>query len=122
MTDLSSEAQTHDDAITALTGLVSYLVGELVEGAGDMVVSADRRGHHIAVRLELPEENLGQVIGRGGRIARSMRTALMIAGSRHDVRVSLDIEGVGGPDAAVRMDNDEPAAEQHAAAENDTDA
>lgn len=103
MTDLSPEAPTRDDAVEALTGLVIYLASELVDDAQGVAVTADRRGHHVAVRLELPEEQLGQVIGRGGRIARSMRTALMVAGSRHDVRVSLDIEGTGGPvsDAAV---------------------
>lgn len=99
MTDLSTDVQTADDAIEALTGLVSHLVGELVDNPGSAVVAADRRGHHIAVRLELPEEELGQVIGRGGRIARSMRTALMITGSRHDVRVSLDIEATVEPEA-----------------------
>ena len=69
------------------------MIGELVDDASQADISADRRGNHIAVRLELPEQSLGQVIGRGGRIARSLRTALMVAGSRHDVRVSLDIEG-----------------------------
>jgi predicted RNA-binding protein YlqC (UPF0109 family) len=82
-----------DQAIVALTELVAWMIGELVDQPEDAEITADRRGNHIAVRLELPEESLGQVIGRGGRIARSLRTALMVAGSRHDVRVSLDIEG-----------------------------
>lgn len=106
MTDASSDTGSKDDAIEALTGLVSHLANELADETGDIAVSAERRGHHIAVRLELPEEHLGQVIGRGGRIARSMRTALMIAGSRHDVRVSLDIEGTVDPDAAPAPDTD----------------
>ena len=95
----SAAQQTHteDRAMTSLTDLVSYLTGELVDDADQATVSAERRGNHIAVRLELPEEHLGQVIGRGGRIARSLRTALMVAGSRHDVRVSLDIEGSASP-------------------------
>jgi predicted RNA-binding protein YlqC (UPF0109 family) len=41
----------------------------------------------------VPETELGKVIGRQGRIARAMRTALMIAGSRQNVRATLDIEG-----------------------------
>lgn len=98
MADIPSEAQVQDDAVEALIGLVSYLASELVDESDTAVVTAERRGHHVAVRLELPEEHLGQVIGRGGRIARSMRTALMVAGSRHDVRVSLDIEATAGPD------------------------
>jgi uncharacterized protein len=95
MSDLAAlEHESNDPAVTALTDLVTYLAGELVDDPDQAVVSAERRGNHVAVRLELPEEHLGQAIGRGGRIARSLRTALMIAGSRHDVRVSLDIEGV----------------------------
>lgn len=99
MTDVSSGAVSPDEAIESLTGLVSHIASELVDESDEVTVSAERRGHHIAVRLELPEEHLGQVIGRGGRIARSMRTALMISGSRHDVRVSLDIEGFLDPNA-----------------------
>lgn len=108
MTDLPAEAPAKDEAIDALTDLVTFLANELVDEPENVVVTADRRGHHIAVRLELPEDHLGQAIGRGGRIARSMRTALMIAGSRHDVRVSLDIEGVGGPvvDADADLQSD----------------
>ena len=37
---------------------------------------------------------LGKVIGRGGRIAKAIRTALTVAGSRHHLRVSLDIEAL----------------------------
>jgi predicted RNA-binding protein YlqC (UPF0109 family) len=92
--DATDQQHREDAAVTALTELVRYLTGELVDQPEAATVTADRRGNHVAVRLELPEELLGQVIGRGGRIARSLRTALMVAGSRHDVRVSLDIEGV----------------------------
>ena len=95
MVDEAATTQHADDAaVSALTDLVTWLTGELVDDADRASVSADRRGNHVAVRLELPEEQLGQVIGRGGRIARALRTALMVAGSRHDVRVSLDIEGI----------------------------
>ncbi len=88
-----------DQAVVALTDLVAWMIGELTDTPDQAQISGDRRGNHVAIRLELPEESLGQVIGRGGRIARSLRTALMVAGSRHDVRVSLDIEGRGSQDA-----------------------
>ncbi|HEV2127825.1 MAG TPA: KH domain-containing protein [Thermomicrobiales bacterium] len=84
--------RSDDAAVAALTDLVIWLTGELVDDADQAIISTDRRGNHVAVRLELPEQQLGQVIGRGGRIARALRTALMVAGSRHDLRVSLDIE------------------------------
>lgn len=77
----------------ALRDLVTFLVHNLVDDPDAVRVDVEQRGSLVQIQLRLPEEELGKVIGRGGRIAKSMRTALMIAGSRHHLRVSLDIEG-----------------------------
>jgi hypothetical protein len=80
------------DAADRLRGLVAYLATNLVDDPASVEVEARQRGGSVFISLRVPEEELGKVIGRGGRIARAMRTALMIAGSRSNVRASLDIE------------------------------
>ena len=80
------------DAAERLRGLVTYLATNLVDDPEGVEVEARQRGGSVFISLRVPEEELGKVIGRGGRIARAMRTALMIAGSRNNVRASLDIE------------------------------
>jgi uncharacterized protein len=80
------------DAADRLRGLVVYLASNLVDDPASVEVEARQRGGSVFISLRVPEEELGKVIGRGGRIARAMRTALMIAGSRNNVRASLDIE------------------------------
>jgi predicted RNA-binding protein YlqC (UPF0109 family) len=80
------------DAAERLRGLVAYVATNLVDDPENVGVEARQRGGSVYVSLRVPEEELGKVIGRGGRIARAMRTALMIAGSRNNVRASLDIE------------------------------
>jgi hypothetical protein len=80
------------DAAERLRGLVTYLATNLVDNPQSVEVDARQRGGSVFISLRVPEEELGRVIGRGGRIARAMRTALMIAGSRNAVRASLDIE------------------------------
>ena len=80
------------DAAERLRGLVVYLATHLVDDPAGVEVEARQRGGSVFISLRVPEEELGKVIGRGGRIARAMRTALMIAGSRNNVRASLDIE------------------------------
>jgi predicted RNA-binding protein YlqC (UPF0109 family) len=80
------------DAAERLRGLVAYLATNLVDDPESVEVEARQRGGSVFISLRVPEEELGRVIGRGGRIARAMRTALMIAGSRTNVRASLDIE------------------------------
>ena len=93
-----------DEAVDVATGsgeapvdqlrtLVSWVVDQLVDEPENVTVDAVQRGSSVQVQVRLPEADLGKVIGRGGRIAKSMRTALMIVGSRHHMRVSLDIEG-----------------------------
>jgi predicted RNA-binding protein YlqC (UPF0109 family) len=86
------EAYLATDAAERLRGLATYLATNLVADPDTVEVEARQRGGSVFISLRVPEEELGKVIGRGGRIARAMRTALMITGSRSNVRASLDIE------------------------------
>lgn len=85
--------ESEDDLTEQLRGLVEWIIVQLVDDASQAEVTADQRGASVRVQVRLPEEDLGKVIGRGGRIAKSIRSILMIVGSREHVRVSLDIEG-----------------------------
>lgn len=91
--ELGDQNVVAGDPATHLAGLVSYLATNLVDEPDSVSVAAERRGQSVHLSLRVPEAELGKVIGRQGRIARAMRTALMIAGSRHNVRATLDIEG-----------------------------
>jgi hypothetical protein len=85
-------ASQGDDAAESLRELVAYIVHNLVDDPEAAEITADRRGSSVHIQLRLPEDDLGKVIGRGGRIAKAIRTVLLVAGSRHHLRVSLDIE------------------------------
>lgn len=86
-------ADNGDDPVEQLRGLVVWLIDQLVDEPESVTVHAIERGASVQIQVRVPESDLGKLIGRGGRIAKSIRTALMIAGSRHNVRVSLDVEG-----------------------------
>lgn len=90
---MDAAAAGGEDPAGQLRELVVWLVDQLMDEPEHVTVETIERGSVIQVQVRLPEEDLGKIIGRGGRIAKAMRTALMIAGSRHNVRVSLDIEG-----------------------------
>lgn len=81
------------DVTEQLRSLVEWIVFQLVDEKDEVEITADKNGATVRVQVLLPEGDLGKVIGRGGRIAKSMRTILMIVGSREHLRVSLDIEG-----------------------------
>lgn len=90
---IAAATASSDDPAEQLRSLVEWLVNQLVDEPENVTVDAVTRGASVQVQVRLPEADLGKVIGRGGRIAKSIRTALMIVGSRHHLRVSLDIEG-----------------------------
>ena len=68
---------------------LEHLVKGIVEHPDDVNVATRglRRGHVLEVRVH--PDDLGKVIGRGGRTARALRTVVgSLAGNRH-VRIDL---------------------------------
>ncbi len=90
--DQDSGSEASGEAVESLRELVTYLVNSLVDEPETVEIDVSRRGPSVHIQLRLPEGELGKVIGRGGRIAKAIRTVLLIAGSKYHLRVSLDIE------------------------------
>lgn len=83
---------------------VEYVVKALVDNPND--VSSDRTVDEMGVliTLKVNPQDLGQVIGRSGQTAKSLRTLLRVVGAKNHARVNLKIyepEGFhkGGPRA-----------------------
>lgn len=75
-----------------LKNLVAYIAHSLVEDPDTVEIEARRHGQVVVVRIIVPPDEMGKVIGRQGRVARAMRTLLTIAASRRGLRASLDIQ------------------------------
>ncbi len=79
-----------DEVTEAYEDLVAFLVEPLL-GSDDFEVSSRDRGDTIEIQLDTPPNIRGRVIGRGGRIARSLRTIIGSAAIPTHKRVSFDI-------------------------------
>jgi predicted RNA-binding protein YlqC (UPF0109 family) len=73
------------------TELVEYLARRLVEHQDQVAVDEVEEDGILVIRLHVAPEDLGRVIGRGGRIARALRTVVRAAGVHGDRRVTLEI-------------------------------
>ena len=78
-------------AETMMGEVVEYLAKALVDSPDDVRVSESEEDGRIQVRLDVAEDDWGKVIGKGGRIASSMRALDKVAAVREDVRVNLEI-------------------------------
>lgn len=74
-----------------LCDLIEFVATRLVTHQDAVQVTGDRRGQMVRVQINVHDDDMGRIIGREGRIARAMRTTLMIAASRRGLRSSLDI-------------------------------
>jgi predicted RNA-binding protein YlqC (UPF0109 family) len=71
--------------------LVLWLARELVDEKGAVKVEAIERERSTVLELTVAPDDLGRVIGRGGKTAKALRTVLDHAARREGRRVVLDI-------------------------------
>ena len=71
--------------------LVEYLARRLVEAPDAVKVDEVEEDGALVIQLRVATEDLGRVIGRGGRIARALRTLVRAGGAHGDRRVLLEI-------------------------------
>lgn len=71
--------------------LIEYISTSLVDDPTQVQVTQYRRGGQVTLELHVAKEDMGRVIGKGGRVAAAMRTLLRVAAAQEGKRVSLDI-------------------------------
>jgi predicted RNA-binding protein YlqC (UPF0109 family) len=71
--------------------LVEFMARNLVNDPTQVQVKQIERSHVTVLRLRVAQEDMGRVIGKGGRVANAMRALLRVAAARGGRRVILDI-------------------------------
>lgn len=85
----------------SLADLVKGIASALVDSPESVSVEALNDSEGTLLRLRVASNDVGKVIGKQGRTARSMRTILSAASMKLKHRFALDIveNGTGGPPA-----------------------
>ncbi|MFQ5426359.1 MAG: KH domain-containing protein [Gaiellales bacterium] len=71
--------------------LVADLARSLVDNPDAVRVEAERRDDVTVLRLTVADTDRGQIIGRGGRIVRSLRTIVRAGGVQSGERYVLEL-------------------------------
>jgi uncharacterized protein len=119
---------------------VEYVVKALVDHPEDVSVKRSVDDMGVLIELTVRGEDMGKVIGKDGRTAKSIRTLLRVLGAKNDERVNMKIvepEGEGGstknesapeasaeaqPEVAEEAPEETPEAEETTAAESEPEA
>jgi predicted RNA-binding protein YlqC (UPF0109 family) len=72
--------------------LLEFLTRSLVEHPDEVkVTEVEEIDGEVVLEVEVAEDDLGRVIGRGGRVANALRSVMKAAATREDKRVVVDI-------------------------------
>ncbi len=74
-----------------MTELLEFLVRALVEDPEAVEVEELEEDGDLIYEISVAEDDLGRVIGKGGRVANAIRTVAKAAAVRLDRRVIVDI-------------------------------
>lgn len=93
----ATQSPAGESPVKNMTELVTEIARALVDDPDNVTVEAIADGDSTVIRLRVAQSDVGKVIGKQGRTARSMRTILSAASMKLKHRFSLDIVEQGDP-------------------------
>jgi hypothetical protein len=86
--------------------LVTMIVRSLVDEPERVAVNKVEGERSVIFEVRVAPDDLGKVIGKGGRIANALRTLVRAAGARERKSIWVDINKVGEPGASDSEDKE----------------
>lgn len=80
-----------DKSINELQELLKTLASALVEAPDEVTVTPRTDGGTLVLELRVAPQDMGRVIGKGGRRAQAIRSIIKAKASRCNCRVAVDI-------------------------------
>lgn len=71
--------------------LVEYIAKSLVDDPSQVRVDEIHGATSVILELHVAPDDMGRVIGKGGRVANAMRTLLRVIAAKQGKRVTLEI-------------------------------
>jgi len=72
--------------------LVEYIVNSIASRPDEVKVTEEEQDGRLILRVEVAAEDKGKIIGRGGRVAQSIRALLRVAAVKKGTRAILEID------------------------------
>lgn len=71
--------------------LIEYIARSLVDEPEQVEIKQRMDGNITRLELKVAKEDMGRVIGKGGKVANAMRILLRVAAARENRQVILDV-------------------------------
>ena len=74
-----------------LQELVEYMVRSIVDNPDSVKVEAHGGGYETVLELSVANDDMGRVIGKGGRVINSIRSIVQVLATKQGQRVNLEL-------------------------------
>jgi uncharacterized protein len=71
--------------------LIEFIATSLVDDPTQVQVTQVKRGSQVFIQMQVAKEDMGRIIGKGGKVAGAMRVLLRVAAAQEGKRAVLDI-------------------------------
>jgi predicted RNA-binding protein YlqC (UPF0109 family) len=71
--------------------LTEFIAKSLVDHPDEVTVDEIRHGNRVTLELSVAKDDMGRVIGKGGRVANAIRTLLRVAAEREGSQITLEV-------------------------------
>ena len=71
--------------------LIEFIAKSLVDHPEQVQVRQSGGGSRVRIELSVTKDDMGRVIGKGGKVANSIRTLLRVAAEREGKQATLDV-------------------------------
>lgn len=77
--------------MTSMTDLVTAIITPLVEHPEEIRVTETGDGSVITVEVRVAPDDMGRVIGKGGRVINAVRTVVKAAATKRNIKVFVEV-------------------------------
>ena len=74
-----------------MKALIEFIAKSLVEHPDEVQVIESGSGSRVRLELTVAKDDMGRVIGKGGKVANSIRALLRVAAEREGKQATLDV-------------------------------
>lgn len=74
-----------------MKNLLNFIIENIVEKKDDIKITESKTDNIISIKLSVNKDDIGRVIGKNGKVIKSIRTLLKIYSIKSDQRIYLDV-------------------------------
>lgn len=74
-----------------MKNILETISKNIVDNPEEVVVKEKETGRSLILKLQVADEDMGKVIGKGGKVAKAIRTVMTAAATKENKKVLVDI-------------------------------